>query len=585
MHGVTFFALASCLVFSVCTSAPLIVRIYEEGFDSVEVTSVSRESVGDYESQYEDRDYQRTLKYPKLVKEFDISEKYLLFAKSMDHLAVSCPHVIQKICSYLDVGDIISFAKTCKSVNKIVDDEKMWIMLNFRDYNVSEEAVWTSWSSKNFYQLVLYKFHRLFGLFKRNFNSFGGLLKTIVDQNCITLCEVLPPVDFCWLQNGNLLTYLEPDASILKSTIKAGQLAPHLGRLYPIFSLRPSGHLVICECFHCNDQEAVDENGHCPCSFTVQGTSGRSKYQLCWDSCFSWSNDGFKFTCHKSTSENQGVDFDVDLQDFLRREHGAVRKSSDVTSMKEFNHNYLYYRPESLRKCLAFLKNRGIYDAIRLPCFETPSNVENPFLIKPGIYFGTCSNRGWLIYEIRYDFSSTILTGVNLTFNLDVHHLKSVQKLNKVITNKILSNGKRTSTSERSEFLLPPDLITQVEHLLSSSTGQYLGKGFIGEMMQSEDLPTKDLESSVLSQKNLNYFVLHTTFDIYKTYTCFPIICARCYTFVFVSNDQFDVDDSNVLLNVSSLFISLLILNCYKISSITLHLRITYEYKIYGNVL
>ncbi|XP_003368510.1 putative F-box domain protein, partial [Trichinella spiralis] len=50
----------------------------------------------------------------------------------MDHLAVSCPHVIQKICSYLDVGDIISFAKTCKSVNKIVDDEKMWIMLNFR---------------------------------------------------------------------------------------------------------------------------------------------------------------------------------------------------------------------------------------------------------------------------------------------------------------------------------------------------------------------------------------------------------------------------------------------------------------------
>ncbi|KRY61511.1 hypothetical protein T03_12569 [Trichinella britovi] len=509
MHGVTFFALASCLVFSVCTSAPLIVRIYEEGFDSVEVTSVSRESVGGYESQYEDRDYQRTLKYPKLVKEFDISEKYLLFAKSMDHLAVSCPHVIQKICSYLDVGDIISFAKTCKSVNKIVDDEKMWIMLNFR----------------------------------------------------------------------------EPDASILKSTIKAGQLAPHLGRLYPIFSLRPSGHLVICECFHCNDQEAVDENGHCPCSSTVQGTSGRSKYQLCWDSCFSWSNDGFKFTCHKSTSENQGVDFDVDLQDFLRREHGAVRKSSDVTSMKEFNHNYLYYRPESLRKCLAFLKNRGIYDAIRLPCFETPSNVEKPFLIKPGIYFGTCSNRGWLIYEIRYDFSSTMLTGVNLTFNVDVHHLKSVQKLNKVITNKILSNGKRTSTSERSEFLLPPDLITQVEHLLSASTGQYLGKGFIGEMMQSEDLPTKDLESSVLSQKNLNYFVLHTTFDIYKTYTCFPIICARCYTFVFVSNDQFDVDDSNVLLNVSSLFISLLILNCYKISSITLHLRITYEYKIYGNVL
>ncbi|OUC45412.1 hypothetical protein D917_01903 [Trichinella nativa] len=230
----------------------------------------------------------------------------------------------------------------------------------FSDYNVSEEAVWTSWSSKNFYQL-------------------------------------------------------EPDASILKSTIKAGQLAPHLGRLYPIFSLRPSGHLVICECFHCNDQEAVDENGHCPCSSTVQGTSGRSKYQLCWDSCFSWSNDGFKFTCHKSTSENQGVDFDVDLQDFLRREHGAVRKSSDVTSMKEFNHNYLYYRPQSLRKCLAFLKNRGIYDAIRLPCFETPSNVENPFLIKPGIYFGTCSNRGWLIYEIRYDFSSTMLTGVNLT--------------------------------------------------------------------------------------------------------------------------------------------------------------------------
>ncbi|KAL1231079.1 Proteasome subunit [Trichinella spiralis] len=59
----------------VCTAAPLIVRIYEEGFDTVEVTSVSRESVGDYESHYEDRDYQRSAKYPKLVKEFDISEK------------------------------------------------------------------------------------------------------------------------------------------------------------------------------------------------------------------------------------------------------------------------------------------------------------------------------------------------------------------------------------------------------------------------------------------------------------------------------------------------------------------------------
>ncbi|XP_003381535.1 conserved hypothetical protein [Trichinella spiralis] len=70
MHGVTFFALASCLVFTVCTAAPLIVRIYEEGADTAEVTSVSRESIGDYQSHYENRDYQRTLKYPKLVKEF-----------------------------------------------------------------------------------------------------------------------------------------------------------------------------------------------------------------------------------------------------------------------------------------------------------------------------------------------------------------------------------------------------------------------------------------------------------------------------------------------------------------------------------
>ncbi|KAL1234455.1 Protein CASPARIAN STRIP INTEGRITY FACTOR [Trichinella spiralis] len=75
MHGVTFFALASCLVFTVCTAAPLIVRIYEEGADTAEVTSVSRESIGDYQSHYENRDYQRTLKYPKLVKEFDISDK------------------------------------------------------------------------------------------------------------------------------------------------------------------------------------------------------------------------------------------------------------------------------------------------------------------------------------------------------------------------------------------------------------------------------------------------------------------------------------------------------------------------------
>ncbi|KRY83305.1 hypothetical protein T4D_11126 [Trichinella pseudospiralis] len=542
MHGVTFFALASCLVFSVCSAAPLIVRVYEEGVDTEEVTSVSKESFGDYRSQVEEMDYRKSFKSPQLIKEFAIC-----FLQKVWTIWLLTVHI------YLDVGDIISFAKTCRSINKIVNDEKMWIMLNFRDYNVSEEAVWATWSSKNFYQLVLYKFHRLFGLFKRNFNSFGGLLKTIVDQNCITVCEVLPPLDFCWLQNSNLLTYLEPDASILKSTIKAGQLAPHLGRLYPIFSLRPSDYLVTCECFHRNDQEAVDENGHCPCPFTVQGTSGRSKYQLCWDSCFSWSNDGFKFTCHKSTSENQGDAFDVDLQDFLRREHGAVRKSGDVTSKKEFNHNYLYHRPENLRKCLAFLKNRGIYDAVRLPCFEMPSNVENPFLIKPGIYFGTCSSRGWLIYEIRYNFSSMILTGVNLTgiqiiragdhtfeffhnsqFNLDVHHLESVQKLTKIITSKIFSNGKRTNTSERNEFILPPDLITQVEHLLTSSTGQYLGKGFIGEMMQSEDLPTKNLEFSVLNQKNLNYFVLHTTFDIYKIYACFRIICARRYTFQMI---------------------------------------------------
>ncbi|KRZ80887.1 hypothetical protein T10_5180 [Trichinella papuae] len=75
MHGVTFFALASCLVFSVCSAAPLIVRIYEEGDDTVEVTSVSKESFGDYHSQFEKTDYERSFKAPKLIKEFDISEK------------------------------------------------------------------------------------------------------------------------------------------------------------------------------------------------------------------------------------------------------------------------------------------------------------------------------------------------------------------------------------------------------------------------------------------------------------------------------------------------------------------------------
>ncbi|KRZ17294.1 hypothetical protein T11_15388 [Trichinella zimbabwensis] len=75
MHSVTFFALASCLVFSVSTAAPVIVRIYEDGADTVEFTSVSKESFGDYHSQVEKIDYQKSFKAPKLIKEFDISDQ------------------------------------------------------------------------------------------------------------------------------------------------------------------------------------------------------------------------------------------------------------------------------------------------------------------------------------------------------------------------------------------------------------------------------------------------------------------------------------------------------------------------------
>lgn len=100
--------------------------------------------------------------------------------------------IVAHIFSHLSVSDISSATESCKLFYEASQLESVWLHKCESDFSLSLARI--TWSIKDIYQKILFRYGKALGLWQPNVGPYGGVLQVKFDKDRLVATELRPPV-------------------------------------------------------------------------------------------------------------------------------------------------------------------------------------------------------------------------------------------------------------------------------------------------------------------------------------------------------------------------------------------------------
>lgn len=273
------------------------------------------------------------------------------------------PELLSRILDYVPGRDLPNVCISCKTLRDVVYVDSIWQRKCKQEYNFKSIEGWNV-NYRTLYSKVLRRYGDLVGLWRRDFQYYGGLLQIKYDKGCIKGLEVLAPASS------------RVDRPLRKKDMFT-------------ISMTSSETVQIVSVHNFPEEEDSEEGKDVqrPCLLHVEQdeTKGRVLEYKVTDK---------NYILHVEDLNNQSV-----LRRWLYEE-------------LESDQNAGLYLNCFLRRCVAYMTSRHEY---RWSPLELPSKDRVNVPIQPGLFKGTYSAHGIEILSLDYNDDLTEVTVTKIT--------------------------------------------------------------------------------------------------------------------------------------------------------------------------